>query len=83
MRTVAAARYSGRMKDWSLSVFAVLALALAIGVAFRWLYPQVALSGELAGLFVFVALALKLIASKLWSLLHKPRAPSADVKAGE
>lgn len=61
------------MKDLSLSVVGVLALALAIGLAFHWLYPLVSLSSELAGLFVFVALLLKLLFSKLWSLLRRPR----------
>lgn len=70
------------MKDLTLSIAATLALALGIGLAFHWLYPLVNLSSELAGLFVFVAVLLKLVFSKLWSLLHKPRAP-ADAEAGK
>ncbi len=68
------------MKDLSLSVVAVLLLALGIGLTFQWLYPQVALTSELAGLFVFIAVVLKLVLSKLWSLRSKP--PSAPVDAG-
>lgn len=65
------------MKDLTLSVIGVLALALVIGLAFHWLYPHVDLSSELAGLFVFMALALKLVLSKLWSLTRRPRASPA------
>ena len=64
------------MKDLTLAVVGVLALALGIGLAFQWLYPLVTLTSELAGLFVFVAVALKLGVSKLWSLLRKPRTPA-------
>jgi hypothetical protein len=70
------------MKDMTLSLVGVLAIALVIGLAFRWVYPGVELTGELAGLFVFVALVLKLVLSKLWSLWRKPRAP-ADAEAGK
>jgi hypothetical protein len=74
----------GALKDWTLSALAVLVLALCIGLAFRWLYPHVAPSAELAGLFVFVALALKLIVSRLWSALRKPRTQQpADASAGK
>lgn len=69
------------MKDLAVSAVVVLALALVIGLAFRWLYPLVALTSELAGLFVFVALLLKFVFSKLWSLRNKPR-PPADAGAG-
>lgn len=61
------------MKDLTLSVVGVLALALVIGLAFHWLYPSVTLTSELSGLFVFVAVLLKLVLAKLWSLLKKPR----------
>lgn len=64
------------MKDLTLSVVSVLALALLIGLGFRWIYPQVDLTNELAGLFVFVAVVLKLILSKLWALRQKPRTPA-------
>ena len=71
------------MKDLSLSVVAGLLLALGIGLAFQWLYPQVAVTSELAGLFAFVAVVLKLVLSKLWSLRSKPPvAPVAPVDAG-
>ena len=70
------------MKDLTLSIAATLALALGIGHAFHWLYPLVNLSSELAGLFVFVAVLLKLVFSKLCALLQKPRAP-ADAEAGK
>lgn len=68
------------MKDLTLSVVGVLALALGIGLAFHWLYPLVTMTSELAGLFVFVAVVLKLVLSKLWSLRQKPR-PPADAEA--
>jgi hypothetical protein len=68
------------MKDLTLSVVGVLTLALGFGLVFHWLYPLVELSSELAGLFVFVAVVLKLVFSKLWSLRHKPR---ADAEAGK
>jgi hypothetical protein len=71
------------LKDLTLAtVVGVLALALAIGLVFRWLYPLVDLTAELAGLFVLVALALKLLLGRLWGLLHKPQAPT-DVGAGK
>jgi hypothetical protein len=60
------------MKDMTLSFVAVVALAVVIGLVFRWLYPLVELTFELAGLFVFVALLVKLALGKLWSLRHKP-----------
>lgn len=70
------------MKDLTLSFAGVLALALGIGLVFHWVYPLVDPSGELAGLFVLVALLLKLVFSKLWSLLNKPRTP-ADTEPGK
>jgi uncharacterized membrane protein YqgA involved in biofilm formation len=76
------ATYSAAMKDLTLSVVGVLALALGIGLAFQWLYPLVTLTSELAGLFVFIALALKLLVSKLWSWWRRPRAP-VDPKASK
>jgi hypothetical protein len=68
----------GTMKDWSLSALAVLVLALAIGLAFRWLYPHVTPTPELAGLFVFIALGLKLLTSRLWAAVRRPRTPPAQ-----
>ena len=62
------------MKDLTVTVVSVLAIALVIGLAFHWLYPRVTLTGELYSLFVFVGLALKLGFSKLWSVRQKPRA---------
>ena len=59
------------MKDLTLSVVAVIGLALAMGLAFHWVYPQVELSSELAGLFVFVALVIKLLLGRLSTLLRK------------
>jgi len=70
------------MKDLTLSIVGVVALALGIGLAFHYLYPLVELTSDLAALFVFVAMALKLVLSKLWSLLHRPRAP-VDAEAGK
>lgn len=65
----------------TLSAVVVLAIALVIGLAFHWLYPLVNMTAELAGLFVFVALVLKLVFAKLWSLRNKSR-PPADAGAG-
>ena len=61
------------IKDFSLSVAGVLALALAMALAFQWTYPDVDIGTNLAGLFVFVALVLKLTIGKLWAVTHKPR----------
>jgi hypothetical protein len=68
------------MKDLSLSVVSVLGLALGLGLAFHWVYPLVDMTSDLATLFVFVALVLKLAGSKLWSLRRKqkPRDMGAD-----
>jgi hypothetical protein len=60
------------MKELTLSVVVILAIALGFGLAFHWIYPRVDLTPELAGLFVFVAVALKLAVSKLWSRRRKP-----------
>ncbi|MGA0609245.1 hypothetical protein [Caldimonas sp. KR1-144] len=70
------------MKDLTLSVVGVLVLALALGLAFRWLYPLVDMSSELAALFVFVAIVLRLLLARLWALRRKPPAPG-DVKASQ
>lgn len=71
------------MKDLTLAtVVGVLAGALVLGLLFRWLYPLVDLSAELAALFVLVAVVLKLLLSRLWALLHKPH-PPADAEAGK
>lgn len=69
------------MKDLTLSAVGVMVIALVIGLVFRWVYPLVNLTGELAGLFVFAALVLKVVLSKLWSLRKKSR-PPADAEAG-
>lgn len=63
------------MKDLALTVVVVLLVALGISLTFHWLYPLVDLTGELASLFVFVALVLRLGLSKLWSLRQKTRTP--------
>jgi hypothetical protein len=73
-------REGAAMKDLTLSVVGVLALALAMGLAFHWLYPLVEVGANLAGLFVFVALVLKLALARIWTSLHKPRtAPGGEV----
>jgi hypothetical protein len=59
------------MKELTLTVVAVLCLALVLGLAFHLLYPRVEITAELAGLIVFVALVLKLAFSKLWSMKKK------------
>jgi hypothetical protein len=56
----------------TVTVVIVLGLALGIGLVFHWLYPRVTLTGELYGLFVFVALVLRLGLSKL-AARQKPR----------
>jgi hypothetical protein len=69
------------MKDMTLSAVAVLVLALGIGLLFHWVYPRVVISTELAGLFVFMAVALKLAWSRLVALRQKPK-PPADPGTG-
>lgn len=64
------------MKDLTLTAVGVVLLALLIGLLFRALYPGVEMSTELAGLCVFVAVVLKLMVSKLWSLRRKPADPA-------
>jgi ABC-type protease/lipase transport system fused ATPase/permease subunit len=59
------------MKDISLAAFAVVALALAIGLVFFAVYPRVEPSAELAGLFVFLAWVLRWAGARLWSLVRK------------
>ena len=71
------------MKDLSLSLVAVLLLALGVGLTFQWLYPQVALTSELAALFAFIAVVLKLVLSKLWSLRSKRAPAPVDAGAGK
>ena len=63
------------MKDFTLSSVGVVALALVLGLAFHGLYPRVQPSGELAGLFVFVALVARLLLGRLWALLRKVPPP--------
>ena len=70
------------MKDLTLSFVSVVAIALALGLVFHWVYPLVDLTGELAGLFVFVALVLRLAGAKLWALRQRPQ-PAAETKAGK
>ncbi len=64
------------VKDFTLSVVGVVFLALGIGLTFHWLYPRVELSAELAGLFGFIALLIRLVLARGWALLHKPRPPA-------
>lgn len=62
-------------KDLTLSVAAVVALALGLGFVFRWVYPNVDLTAELGGLFLLVALVLRLVATRLRALLTRSPAP--------
>jgi hypothetical protein len=62
------------LKELGVSVFGVIALALALGLLFRWLYPQVELTAELTALFAFVAVLLRLLVAKAWGLRRKPGA---------
>ncbi len=55
------------MKDMSLSIAAVIGIALVLGLAFHRAYPRVEPSAELAGLFVFVAAVLRLVVARLWA----------------
>jgi len=70
------------MKDFSFSIAAVVALALLLALLFRWIYPLVEISGELALLFVFVASILKLAAGKLFAQFRKPGAGPATPEPG-
>jgi hypothetical protein len=63
------------MKDMTLSAVAVLLLALGIGLVFRWVYPRVDMTSELAALFVFMAVALKLVLGRLWTWRRNPKPP--------
>jgi hypothetical protein len=63
------------VKELTLSAAAVTLLALAIGLLFHWIYPMVEPSAELAGLFSFVALVLRLLAGKLTAQLRRSRTP--------
>jgi hypothetical protein len=65
------------MKDLSLSIVGVLLIALAIALAFHWIYPLVDVGANLAGLFVFVAVVIKLSLAWLWKATHKPPQPAA------
>ena len=60
------------MKDLTLSVVGVLLIALSLALAFHWLYPLVDVGANLAGLFVFVALVIKLAFGWIWKATHKP-----------
>lgn len=59
------------MKEMSLAMFAVIALAMAIGLVFFAVYPRIEPSAELAGLFVFLAFLLRWVGTRLWTLLRK------------
>jgi nitrate/nitrite transporter NarK len=61
------------VKDWTLSAAAAALLALAIGLLFHWVYPTVEPSAELAGLFCFVGLLLRLLGGKLAAVLRRSR----------
>lgn len=58
-------------KDLTFSLAGVVAIALLIGLVFGWLYPQVALSAELGGLFLLVALVLRLVGGWLLGLARR------------
>lgn len=58
-------------KDLTLSLAGVVALALLFGLAFGRLYPHVELSAELGGLFLLVALVLRLIGGWLLGLVRR------------
>lgn len=71
-------------KDLTLSVAAVVALALGLGFVFRWVYPNVDLTAELGGVFLLVALVLRLVVTRLRALFTRsppphdqPRGPGA------
>lgn len=49
-----------------------MALALALGLMFHWAYPLVEPGPELAALFVFVAVLLRLVLSRLWQWARRP-----------
>ena len=66
------------MKDLTLSIVGVLLIALALALGFHWLYPLVDVGANLAGLFVFVAVVLKLLFAWLWKALHKTPPPTAN-----
>ncbi len=70
------------MKDLTLSALTVLLVALAIGLAFHAAYPRVEPSGELATLFVFFAIVLRLLVTKAWAALRR-RPPPATPEAKE
>lgn len=71
------------MKDLTLSVVAVLLIALALALAFHWLYPLVDVGANLAGLLVFVAVVLKLAFSWLWKAVHKSPPAAASGEAAK
>lgn len=71
-------------KDLTLSIVAVVVLALGFGLAFRWLYPDVDLTAELGGLFLLMALLLRFVVARLRALFqrragapHEHRGPGA------
>ncbi len=70
------------MKDLTLSVVGVVAIALALALAFHWLYPLVEVTGNLASLCVFVAVVLKLVLGWLWKAVHKTP-PAANGEAAK
>jgi hypothetical protein len=62
------------MKDLSLSVAAVIGLALLLGLGFHAAYPRVEPSPELAGLFVFVATLLRWALARAWQWWRQRKA---------
>jgi hypothetical protein len=64
------------VKEWTISAAVIALLALAIGLLFHWIYPTVELTMELAGLFGFIALFLRLIAGRLAAWVRRPRTPT-------
>lgn len=55
-------------KDLTLSIIAVVVLALGFGFVFSWLYPNVDLTAELGGLFLLMALLLRFVGARLRAL---------------
>jgi hypothetical protein len=68
------------VKDLSTSFAAIVALALALGLLFHWAYPMVELGPQLAALFVFVAVLLRLALARLWQWVR--RSPMATGSQG-
>jgi len=64
------------MKALSASAALIVIIALGLGLGFQTLYPEVELSADLLGLFVFVAMLLRLLGAKAWRLFGTARKPA-------